>query len=91
MRRFVIERQLPKIGSASPEDLKGAARTSNAAIAKVGRVKWEHSYITADKTFCIYLAEDEEAIMQHAAASGFPATKITEVVRLLDPSMADGC
>lgn len=89
MKRFVIERQLPNIGAAGPEELKGAAKTSNAAIAKVGRVKWEHSYVTKDKTFCIYLAEDEEAILQHAEASGFPATKITEVVRMLDPSIAD--
>jgi hypothetical protein len=90
MKRFVIERDLPGIGSAGPEDLKGAATTSNAAIAKVGRVKWEHSYVTADKTFCIYQAEDEDAIHAHAEASGFPATTITEILRTIDPSTADG-
>lgn len=90
MRRFVIERDLPKIGEAGPEDLKGAAKTSNAAIAKVGSVKWEHSYVTADKTFCIYQAENEDAIHAHAKASGFPATTITEILRMIDPSTADG-
>ncbi|TNE37126.1 MAG: DUF4242 domain-containing protein [Alphaproteobacteria bacterium] len=89
MRRFVIERDLPKIGDAGPEELKGAAKTSNDAIAKVGSVLWEHSYVTADKTFCIYQAEDEEAIRQHAAVSGFPATKITEILREISPATAD--
>lgn len=89
MRRFVIERDLPSIGSAGPEDLKGAAITSNAAIAKIGSVIWEHSYVTADKTFCIYQAEDEDAIMKHAEVSGFPATKVTEILRMIGPSTAE--
>lgn len=90
MRRFVIERHLPQIGDAGPSELQEAAKTSNDAIVKVGSVKWEHSYVTADKTFCIYQAEDEEAIHQHAKASGFPATKITEILRMIDPSTALG-
>ena len=85
----MIERDLPSIGSASPADLKGAATTSNSAIAEIGKLKWEHSYVTADKTFCIYQAEDEDAIMRHAAVSGFPATKITEIARMIGPSTAD--
>lgn len=90
MRRFVIERDLPKIGEAGPQELKGAAATSNSAIAKIGTVVWEHSYVTADKTFCIYRAEDESAILMHAKVSGFPATKITEILREISPATAEG-
>lgn len=89
MKRYVIERDLPGIGKASPEDLKGAAKTSNSAIAEVGDVKWEHSYVTNDKTFCIYLAKDEDAIRRHAEVSGFPASIITEVHRIIEPATAD--
>ncbi len=89
MKRYMIERAIPSIGSAGPEDLKGAATKSNSVIAKIGRLKWEHSYVTADKTFCIYQAEDEDSIRRHAEISGFPATKITEIVRIIDPSTAD--
>lgn len=85
----MIERDLPSIGSASPADLKGAATTSNSAIAEIGKLKWEHSYVTADKTFCIYQAEDEDVIRRHAEVSGFPATKITEIARMIGPSTAD--
>ncbi|HJQ56217.1 MAG TPA: DUF4242 domain-containing protein [Vineibacter sp.] len=89
MRKFVIERELPAIGQASAENLQVAARTSNAALAAIGpKIQWLESYVAADKTFCIYLAEDEAAIHEHAKRSGFPASKITEVKRMIDPTTA---
>lgn len=89
MKRFVIERDITGVGAMSAEELAGAARTSNAALAQLApRVQWEHSYVAGDKTFCIYLAEDESAIRRHAAISGFPATVITEVTGIIDPTTA---
>lgn len=86
MKRYVIERELPGVGSMSPEQLKGAAQTSNAALAKLaGKAQWQHSYVAGDKTFCIYLAESEDAVREHAKISGFPATKITEIRGVIDP------
>jgi hypothetical protein len=87
LKRYVIERDLPSIGASSEADLSGAAGTSNAALAQLApRVQWEHSYVAGDKTFCIYLAEDEAAIREHAKISGFPATVITEVKTIIDPT-----
>jgi hypothetical protein len=87
LKRYVIERDIPKIGSSSGDDLSGAAATSNAALAKLApRVQWEHSYVAGDKTFCIYLAEDEDAIREHSKLSGFPASVITEVKAVIDPT-----
>ncbi len=87
LKRYVIEREIPSVGSSSEQDLSGAAATSNAALAKLApRVQWEHSYVAGDKTFCIYLAEDEEAIREHAEISGFPASLITEVKAVIDPT-----
>ena len=89
MRKFVIEREIPGVGKMDSCALSDAARTSNAALAKLSpRVQWQHSYVTAEKTFCIYLAEDEEAIREHAKLSGFPANRITEVSTVFDPSTA---
>lgn len=89
MKRYVIEREIPAVGAMSESELKGAAGTSNDALAQLApRIQWEHSYVTADKTFCIYLAEDEDVIRQHAEISGFPANKITEVMHLIDPTTA---
>ena len=90
MKRYVIERDLPGIGSMNRAQLKDAASTSNGALAKLaGKVQWEHSYVVDNKTFCIYLAEDEAAVKEHAKLSGFPADKITEVRTVIDPLTAN--
>ncbi|MFN3143894.1 MAG: DUF4242 domain-containing protein [Paracoccaceae bacterium] len=71
----------------SAEELCGAARTSNDALAQLSpRVQWQHSYVAGDKTFCVYLAEDEAAIREHAEISGFPANTITEIATVIDPT-----
>ncbi|WP_137700327.1 DUF4242 domain-containing protein [Marimonas lutisalis] len=89
MKAYIIERDLPGIGSMSAAELAGAAATSNEALAKLApRVQWQHSYVANDKSFCVYLAEDEAAIRQHAELSGFPATTITELKGQIDPTTA---
>ena len=89
LKRFVIERDIPNVGASTDEDLSGAAAASNSAVAKLApRVQWEKSYVAADKTFCIYLAEDEDDIRKHAELSGFPATTITQVNGVIDPTTA---
>jgi hypothetical protein len=91
MKRYIIERDIPGVGELSRDGLKGAAATSNSALAKLpNRVQWVHSYVADNKTFCVYLAEDEEAIKEHASLSGFPANKITEVKGIIDPVTATG-
>jgi len=90
MKRFVIERNLPGVGAMNHEQLKGAAETSNGALAKLaGRVQWVQSYVVDDKTFCIYVAENEQLVRDHAQLSGFPANKITEVRSIIDPTTAN--
>lgn len=91
MKRYVIERNIPGVGGLNHEQLKGASAQSNEALAKLpGKVQWEHSYVVDDKTFCIYQAEDEAAVKEHAKLSGFPANKITEVRAVIDSITANG-
>lgn len=86
MKKFMIERDIPGVGAMDDTELCAAARTSNDALAKLSpTVQWQHSYVTGDKTFCIYLADDETAIREHADLSGFPATTITEITTVIDP------
>ena len=87
MKRYMIERDIPGIGDFSVTELCGAARASNQALATLGPViQWQHSYVAGNKTFCVYLAKDEEIIREHAKQSGFPATRITEVRKMIDPT-----
>ncbi len=91
MKTFVIEREIPGIGSMSATELCGAAQASNAALAKLApRVQWQHSYLAGNKSFCVYLAEDEAVIREHAQLSGFPANTITEIHTTIDPTTANG-
>jgi hypothetical protein len=89
LRRFVIERDIPKVGTFEREQLRGAAAKSNEVLHQLGPdIQWVESYVADDKTFCVYLAKDEKIIHEHARISGFPATKITEVKKLIDPTTA---
>ena len=93
MSRFIIEREIPEIGSADREALRDAAKQSNgvlaAMVAEQKNIQWEHSYVAADKTVCIYIADNEGLIQEHAERSGFPATRVTEVRKIIDPTTAE--
>lgn len=89
MRKFIIERDIPEVGTLEREQLREAAAKSNAALAELGTdIQWVHSYVAENKTFCVYLAADEALIYRHAEISGFPATKVTEIKRIIDPTTA---
>ena len=89
LRRFIIERDIPKVGTFEREQLKGAAAKSNEVLAQLGPdIQWVESFVAADKTFCVYLARDEAIIRKHAEISGFPASRITEVRKTIDPTTA---
>jgi len=89
MRKFIIERDIPGVGSLQPEQLKGAAQKSNQVLAQLGPdIQWVDSFVAANKTFCVYLAKDEAIIRKHSELSGFPANKITEVKTMIDPTTA---
>jgi hypothetical protein len=87
LRRFMIERDIPTVGSLEREELRGAAAKSNAALRQLGPdIQWVESFVADNKTFCVYLAKDEEVIRKHAEISGFPATTITEIRKTIDPT-----
>ncbi len=89
MKRYVIERNIPGVGRLNREQLKDAAATSNGALAKLsGKVQWVQSFVADDKTFCVYLADDETTVQDHARLSGFPANKVSEVHGVIDPMTA---
>ena len=86
MKRYVIERDIPKIGTLERKQLKDAPKKSNDALRELAPdIQWIESFAAADKTFCIYLAKDEAVIYRHAELSGFPASKVTEIRKTFDP------
>jgi Nickel responsive protein SCO4226-like len=92
MRKYLIEREIPKVGSLQQAQLQAAAAKSNQVLERLGSdIQWQESFISADKMFCVYLAKDQELIRKHAELSGFPATRITEVSTVIDPTTAESC
>jgi len=90
MQTFVIERDMPGIGGATPADLKGASQTSCAVLRDLGPdIQWVHSYVTDDKIYCVYIAPDEATVRQHAQTGGFPANKVSQVRAVIDPTTSE--
>jgi hypothetical protein len=89
VKRFVIEREMPSVGTLEREQMRAAAEKSNAVLRQLGAdIQWIESHVTQDKIYCVYLAKDVALIRKHADISGFPANKISEVKRVIDPTTA---
>lgn len=91
LNKYIIERDIPDVGTLERQQLSEAAAKSNETLAQLAPdIQWVESYVADDKTFCVYLAKDEDVIRKHADLSGFPATKITLVKKMIDPTTEKG-
>ena len=90
MPKYIIEREIPKAGELTSEQLKGISQTSCGVLNKMGpQIQWIQSYVTENKIYCVYLAPNKEMIQEHATQGGFPANVITEVSTIIDPGTAE--
>jgi len=90
MPKYVIERALPGAGTLSPTQLQEVAKKSCDVLRQMGQgVQWQHSYITGDKVYCIYIADTEKQIREHARLGGFPADRVSVVTGIIDPATAE--
>lgn len=89
MKSYVIERNIPEVGNLTAEQLKGISQASCAVLNKMGSsIEWLHSYVTGDKIYCVYKAENIALIEEHAQKGGFPANAINEVATVINPRTA---
>jgi hypothetical protein len=87
---YVIERDMPGLGKMSPAELKAASQQSCRVLKNLGpQIVWDHSYVTGDKMYCVYLAPNEELVRQHAKEGGFPATAVNRVTTIISPKTAE--
>jgi hypothetical protein len=91
MPKYVIERDLPNAGRLSDAELQAIARKSNEVLDGMdGRAQWLHSYVTDDKLFCVYIADDAASVEEHAATGGFPCNHVRQIRTIIDPATAEG-
>ena len=89
MKTYLIEREIPDAGKLTPAQLKSISQTSCNVLKEMGpKIQWIQSYVTGNKIFCVYKAENEELIREHARKGGFPANKITEISSVISPETA---
>ncbi len=90
MPTYLIEREIPGVGQFTDEDFKGISQKSCSVLQEIGPdIEWLHSYVTADKIYCVYRAANENLISQHAEKGGFPANSIAEIRATIDPSTSE--
>jgi hypothetical protein len=90
MKTYLIEREIPGAAKFTPGELKGISQKSCGVLQEMGpQIEWIQSYVTGDKIYCIYKAENEELIKEHANKGGFPANKIVEVPSIISPATAN--
>jgi hypothetical protein len=90
MKTYLIERDIPGAGKLTPEQLKVISQKSCSVLKEMGpQIQWIQSYVTGDQIFCVYKAENEELIKEHAKKGGFPANKITEITTGISPATAE--
>jgi hypothetical protein len=91
MPKYVIEREISGVGNLTPDEVQAVAQKSCSVLNKLGpSIQWLHSYVTADKIYCVYIAPNEEMVREHAKQGGFPANRVSEVKLVTDPTSAEG-
>ncbi len=90
MPKYVIERDIPGVGNLSAEQLQAISQKSCDVLRELGpQIQWLHSYVTGDKIYCIYIAQNEAMVQAHAERGGFPANRISEINQVIDPTTAE--
>jgi hypothetical protein len=90
MPKYVIERELPGAGDLSASDFQAISQKSCDVLRAMGpEIQWVESYVTGDKVYCVYIAPNESMIREHAKRGGFPANRISEVKRMIDPTTSE--
>ena len=91
MKTYLIEREIPGAGKLTPVELQGVSQKSCSVLTEMGpSIQWVHSYVTGNKIYCIYKAENAELIREHAKKGGFPANSIVEITTVISPETAKG-
>ncbi len=91
MPKYVIERDIPGAGALSPAELKSISKTSCSVLRKLGfDIQWDQSFVTGDRVYCIYRAQNEAIIKEHAILGGLPANRISVISAVIDPTTAEG-
>lgn len=91
MPKYLIEREVPRAGKLSAQELQAISQKSCGVLNQMGpQIQWVQSYITDGKVYCVYIAPNEEMVREHARRGAFPANRVSEIKSVIDPTSAEG-
>ncbi|EGL55375.1 MAG: DUF4242 domain-containing protein [Pseudomonadota bacterium] len=86
MNKYIIEREIPGAGELTVNELDQISDKSCSVLREMGpEIEWVESYVTDNKIYCVYKAENKDLILRHAEQGGFPANVISEVKNTIKP------
>ena len=90
MPKYVIEREIPGAGQLTAQQLNAISQKSCSVIKGLGpQIQWLESYVTDDRIYCVYIAPNEAMVREHAKQGGFPANRVSQIRRMIDPTTAE--
>jgi hypothetical protein len=90
MPKYMIERIIPDAGKLSAEELRAISQKSCGVLSEMGpNIQWVQSFVTTDRIYCTYIAQNPDLIREHARRGGFPADHVTEIKTYIDPTTAE--
>ena len=88
LKRFY---SIVKVPIFQPDLRSGFILLSNYELIEMGaQIQWVESFVTDDKIYGVFIAENKDLVCQHALQSGFPANHISTIAAIIDPTTAEG-
>jgi hypothetical protein len=76
LKKFIIERDIPKVGSFEREQLRQAAAKSNDVLRQLGPdIQWVESYVADNKTFLSTLPKTRRSFAGMPNSAAFQRPK----------------
>lgn len=87
MNKYLIKREIPNASDIPSEKLKDIGKSSESVLIEMRsegkQIEQEVSYVAGNNVFCVYNADSEDIIKEHANRAGVPANEITLVPNVL--------
>ncbi|MGH6636082.1 MAG: DUF4242 domain-containing protein [Gammaproteobacteria bacterium] len=92
MPQYIIERDIPGANELSEEELRAMSEKARGVAKDLGPdLQWLHSYVTEDKIYCVYIAQDEQLLWKHSEIAGFPVRRVTQIASVLEGAEKESC
>ena len=94
MNKYIIKREIPNASEIPSEKLDEIGKGSESVLIEMRsegkQIKQEVSYVAGNNVFCVYNADSEDTIKEHASRAEVPANEITLVPNVLRHNTSNG-